>query len=203
MRLKKIKPGTVICCKNNAEWNELEDHFENMGWDERDYIRRLDHSTVIHIDGFNEVRWENKSNIVNGSDITYFSDLIIPELTAAEVLRICNEMCHNYVDCSDCKIAGNCFFEKDSDYQKVVEICEKWKADHEKKEPEFEWVDICRIIEVQDNGFKKCVHEEVIVDPDLPFGYEECTTEMILKEYMKSHSGNYFATVEHVCRVKK
>lgn len=112
MRLKKIKPGTVICCKNNAEWNELEDHFENMGWDERDYIRRLDHSTVIHIDGFNEVRWENKSNIVNGSDITYFSDLIIPELTAAEVLRICNEMCHNGAPCSDCKIAGNCFFLK-------------------------------------------------------------------------------------------
>lgn len=127
---------------------------------------------------------------------------LISELSAAEVLKICNEICHNDRACSNCEMAGNCFFERDSDYQKVVEICEQWKANHEKKEPEFEWVDVCRIIEVQDNGKKVCVHEEDIKDADLPFGYKECTTEMILKEYMKNHSGNYFATVEHVCRVK-
>jgi len=47
------------------------------------------------------------------------------------------------------------------------------------------------------------VHEGDIKDADLPFGYKECTAEMILKEYMKSHRGSYFATVEHVCRAKK
>ena len=210
MRLKEIKPGMVICCKNNAEWNKLEDYFENKGWDERDYIRRLDHSTVIHIDGFNEVRWESKSKIVNGSDITYFSDLIIPELSAAEVPAILYEICEEYssggVNCSpDCPFAFHgmkCDQYKAENGQRVAEICEQWKADHEQKELEFEWVDICRIIEVQDNGKKVCVHEEDIKDSELPFGYKECTAELILKEYMRIHRGNYFATVEHVCRVK-
>lgn len=85
----------------------------------------------------------------------------------------------------------------------LVDLVTKHKADHEKKEPEFEWVDICRIIEVQDNGKKACVYEEDIKDADLPFGYKECTAEMILKEYMKSHRGSYFASIEHVCRVKR
>lgn len=130
---------------------------------------------------------------------------LISELSAAEVLRICNEICATREggNCSVCKMHHNCFFDLSSDYQKVVEICEQWKADHEKKEPEFEWVDVCRIIEVQDNGKKVCVHEEDIMDSELPFGYEDCAAELILKKYMKSHDGNYFATVEHVCIVKR
>lgn len=64
---------------------------------------------------------------------------LVQELSAAEVLKICNEICHNDRACSNCEMAGNCFFERDSDYQKVVEICEQWKANHEKKEPAFEW----------------------------------------------------------------
>lgn len=129
---------------------------------------------------------------------------LISELSAAEVLRICNEICATREggNCSACKMHHNCFFDLSSDYQKVVEVCEQWKADHEKKEPEFEWVDVCRIIEVQDNGKKVCVHEVDIKDSELPFGYKECTAEQILKEYMRIHRGNYFATVERVCRVK-
>lgn len=200
MKLKEIKPG-VIHCKTQEEADALVNTLrEDVRW--KNYWKIHKEHTCFRVA---ENGLYTYGSVGDHEDelIIEFSDLIIPELSAAEVLRICNEMCHNDAPCSDCKIAGNCFFEKDSDYQKVVEICEKWKADHEKKEPEFEWVDICRIIEVQDNGFKKCVHEEVIVDADLPFGYKECTTEMILKEYMKSHSGNYFATVEHVCRVKQ
>lgn len=71
-----------------------------------------------------------------------------------------------------------------------------------RKSQRLNGVDICRIIEVQDNGKKVCVHEEDIMDSELPFGYEDCAAELILKKYMKSHDGNYFATVEHVCRVK-
>ena len=123
---------------------------------------------------------------------------LISELSAAEVLKICNEMCHKAVLCSDCKMNGNCFTEVDSDYQKVVEVCEQWKADHEKKEPEFEWVDVCRIIKVQDNGFKKCVHEE-----DLSDHWKELTVEVVLKNYIATHEGNYIAVIERVCRVKQ
>lgn len=210
MRLREIKPGMVIHCKTEEEAKILLAHLKNKGirWagdtsmDKTIWENYL-HNTCYAIYHDKTLRYSDKKHFeMVDREITEFSDLIIPELSPAEVLKICNEICHEEAPCNDCKMAGNCFFEKDSDYQKVVEICEQWKADHEKKEPEVEWVDICRIIEVQDNGFKKCVHEVDIKDADLPFGYKECTTEMILKEYMKSHSGNYFATVEHVCRVK-
>lgn len=140
----------------------------------------------------------------DGECFWYSTDEIelVQELSAAEVLKICNEMCHKVVLCSDCKMHDNCFTEVDSDYQKVVEVCEQWKADHEKKEPEFEWVDICRIIEVQDNGKKVCVHEEDIEAALNLRGDIKAKTEEILKRYIKEHDGVFFATVEHVCRVK-
>lgn len=135
---------------------------------------------------------------------------LVQELSAAEVPAILYEICKEYskggVNCNpDCPFAFHgmgCDQYRAENGQRVAEICERWKADHEKKEPEFEWVDVCRIIEVQDNGKKVCVHEEDLKDADLPFGYKECTAELILKEYMKSHDGNYFATVERVYRVK-
>lgn len=130
---------------------------------------------------------------------------LISELSAAEVLKICNEICATREggNCSVCKMHHNCFFDLSSDYQKVVEICEQWKANHEKKEPEFEWVDVCRIIEVQDNGFKKCVHEEDI-EAALNLGGDiKAKTEEILKRYIKEHDGVFFATVERACRVKQ
>ena len=133
---------------------------------------------------------------------------LVQELSAAEVINILHEICskHGFLCEGECILNNHCPFvdagKNEFNSKKVYAICEQWKADHEKKEPEFEWVDICRIIEVQDNGFKKCVHEVDIKDSELPFGYKECTAEQILKEYMRIHRGNYFATVERVCRVK-
>ena len=134
---------------------------------------------------------------------TEFSDLILPELTAEEVLQICNEICSSTIACGYCTMAGNCFNDNDSDYSKVVEICEKWKSDHEKKEPEIETVDICRIIEVMPNGSKRCVHEEDIVS-ELAFGGDECDiVHKILKRYCMEHEGEFIAVHEVVSRVKR
>lgn len=105
-----------------------------------------------------------------------------------------------------CKMHHNCFFDLSSDYQKVVEICEQWKADHEKKEPEFEWVWQGRIYEIHDHdkgnfyqlkdgkGFYDtgCLNEE---------SAEEYMEE-VLKDYCKDHKGEFIAVVTHVCRVK-
>ena len=147
----------------------------------------------------------------DGEFFWYSADEIelVQELSAVEVINILHEICykHGFLCEGECVLSNHCPLvdagKNEFNSQKVYAICEQWKADHEKKEPEFEWVDICRIIEVQDNGKKVCVHEEDIKDADLPFGYKECTAEMILKKYMKSHRGSYFATVEHVCRVKR
>lgn len=212
MRLREIKPGMVIHCKTEEEFKTLKEYLIRNFYIFKSKEIQNDWKGIKYSYGIGLEEYGNATDEIsfsdndfylrNGYEITEFSDLIIPELSAAEVLKICNEICHNDRACSNCEIAGNCFFEKNSDYQKVVEICEQWKADHEKKEPEFEWVDVCRIIEVQDNGKKVCVHEVDIKDSELPFGYKECTAELILKEYMRIHRGNYFATVERVCRVK-
>lgn len=124
------------------------------------------------------------------------------ELSAEEVLRVYKEICSGR-DCGVCPLCENCFMNETMDYKKVVAICEQWKADHEKKEPELEWVDICRIIEIQSNGFKKCVHEEDMI-PDIGSDYiPEVRAERFLFDYISSHDGNYIAVVERVCRVKK
>lgn len=67
-----------------------------------------------------------------------------------------------------------------------------------RKSQRLNGVDICRIIEVQDNGFKKCVHEE-----DLSDHWKELTVEVVLKNYIATHEGNYIAVIERVCRVKQ
>ena len=81
----------------------------------------------------------------------------------------------------------------------------KWKANREKKEPEIETVDICRIIEILPDGRKRCVHEEDIKpDSDFPFGGNECeAVEEILKSYCMEHEGKFIAVHEVISRVKE
>lgn len=212
MRLKEIKSGMVIHCKTEEEFKTLKEYLIRNFYIFKSKEIQNDWKGIKYSYGIGLKEYGNTTDEIsfsdtdfylrNGYEITEFSDLIIPELSAAEVLKICNEMCHKVVLCSDCKMHDNCFTEVDSDYQKVVEICEQWKANHEKKEPEFEWVDVCRIIEVQDNGKKVCVHEEDIEAALNLRGDIKAKTEEILKRYIKEHDGVFFATVEHVCRVK-
>ena len=88
----------------------------------------------------------------------------------------------------------------DGHISEIMDAIKKWKAEHEKKEPEIETVYICRIIEILTDGRKRCVHEE---DIDLPFdGYERQRVEEILKRYCMEHDGEYIAVREVVSRVK-
>lgn len=201
MRLREIKPGMVIHCKAMKEADILVRKLHGSDkW--KDYWSHYAANTCYLIDE-NGLSSYGHRETYREYPIIEFSDLIIPDLTPAEVLKICNEMCREAGPCDNCKMNGNCFAERDQDYQKVVEICEQWKADHEKKEPEkkepeVEWVDICRIIQMHDGGKKECVHEE-----DLSEHWKELTVEVILKDYITMHEGNYIAVIEHVCRVKK
>ena len=211
-RLREIKPNEVICCKSIEEMQTLIDYFKinadavkiwnyksSLANDEnkRDCLSFGPHGKY---DGFCDREYYEE----NGRTITEFSDLIIPELSAEEVLKICNDICAG-IGCGECPMRGNCYSSGSADYKKVVEICEQWKADHEKKEFELEWVNVCRIIQVQDNGAKKCVYEKDItgLGEHAPYSAVEDKTEEILKRYMSSHDGNYIAVVERVCRVKK
>lgn len=133
-----------------------------------------------------------------------------PELTAAEVLRISNEICQTYsddgrncdMDCPFCK-GMSCREWMANHPTEAISICDRWKADHEKKEPEIETVDICRIIEILPDGSKYCVREEDIKpDPELPYGSERLAVEEMLKSYCMEHKGQFIAVQEVVSRVK-
>ena len=211
MKLKEIKPGMVIHCKNDEEKKALLEEAERLG-----YVwlvngkNPTDETTIsgstIHI-LLKHITW---SDTTEGA--IEFSNLILPEMTADELLNILNEIIHCGVRrCDECPLAENgetlCTDDvggvKISNPDKLISICQQWKAYHEKKEPEIETVDICRIIEIQPDGKKRCVHEEDISDGELMYSgdaVENC--RYILKNYCKEHDGEFIAVHEVVSRVK-
>ena len=211
MKLKEIKPGMAIHCKNDEEKKTLLEEAERLG-----YVwivngkNPTDETTIsgstIHI-LLKHITW---SDTTEGA--IEFSDLILPEMTADELLNILNEIIHCGVRrCDECPLAENgetlCTDDvggvKISNPDKLISICQQWKANHEKKEPEIETVDICRIIEIQQDGKKRCVHEEDISDGELMYSgdaVENC--RYILKNYCKEHDGEFIAVHEVVSRVK-
>ena len=210
MQLKEIKHGMVIHCKNDEEKKALLEEAERLGYRWCGYEKLPTDKTVdsgMTINFYNKNEREDYKHIT-WSDTTEgaieFSDIILPELTAEEVLQIASEICKNTSHCADCPIHGNCYRDCDSDKGKVVEVLCKWKSDHEKKEPEIETVDICRIIEIQPDGRKRCVHEEDISDGELMYSgdaVEKC--RYTLKNYCMEHDGEFIAVHEVVSRVKK
>ena len=213
MKLKEIKPGMVIHCKNDEEKKALYQELCRIG-----NIR-----TDLYEDSFPNFKNNRFSYLIKDlKNQTWgiadcatveFSDLILPEITAEELLNILNEIIHCGVRrCDECPLAENgetlCTDDvggvKISNPDKLISICQQWKYEHEKKEPEIETVDICRIIEIQPDGKKRCVHEEDISDGELMYSgdaVEKC--RYILKNYCKEHDGEFIAVHEVVSRVKK
>ena len=207
MRLKEIKPGMAIHCKNDEEKKALYQELCRIG-----NIR-----TDLYEDSFPNFKNNRFSYLIKDlKNQTWgiadcatveFSDLILPELTAEEAIKIFGEICKG--SCQACPLYAvepyeaceNLCYENP---EKIVEILAQWKSDHEKKEPEIETVDICRIIEIQPDGKKRCVHEEDISDGELMYSgdaVENC--RYILKNYCKEHDGEFIAVHEVVSRVKK
>ena len=210
MRLKEIKPGMVIHCKNDEEKKALLEEAERLGhlWygTKMKPTENMDVGNTIHfyLDKAKYKYITHSGKI--GGNVTEFSDLILPVLTAEEAIKINTELCagtceecplynvDGYSDCDDLCIKNP---------EKAVEILAQWKSDHEKKEPEIETVDICRIIEIQPDGRKRCVHEEDISDGELMYSgdaVEKC--RYILKNYCMEHDGEFIAVHEVVSRVK-
>lgn len=219
MRLKEIKPGMVIHCKNDEEKEALLEEAEKLGYKWNNNCVPTDFSmfkkTGMTIHFYNKDERKDYKYITwsdNTDGATEFSDLILPELTAEEVLSICGEICKEYsnkgcdceVECPFSYHGPSCTVYRAENYDKVIEACEKYKSEHEKKEPEIETVEICRIIEIQPDGKKRCVHEEDISDGELMYSgdaVENC--RYILKNYCKEHDGEFIAVHEVVSRVKK
>ena len=211
MRLKEIKPGMVIHCKNDDEKKALLEEAERLGyrWGGTANLPTSmpnNLGSTIHFHeknefiGFKHIAWSK-----NTEGVTEFSDLIMPELTAEEAIRINTQLC--FGSCDECplyKVDGysDCDDLCINNTEKAIEILAQWKSDHEKKEPEIETVDICRIIEIQPDGKKRCVHEE-----DLASGSTDAEIKIMveaeLKRYCMEHDGEFIAVHEVVSRVKR
>lgn len=197
MRLKEIKPGMVIHCRTDKEIKAISDA-GFTGYLSQDITRYMIPECYVIIRENNTADWTNDfETAADFGKITEFSDLILPELTAEEAVEWLGK---HYNDFS---------FEEAFGYEytmsnilsemtpgEVVEKIAQWKSEHEKKEPEIETVDICRIIEVLPDGTKRCVHEETIKKP-ITLEVEET-----LKRYCMEHDGEFIAVHEVVSRVK-
>ena len=195
MRLKEIKPGMVIHCKNDEEKKALLEEAERLGYvwykskdRPTDYISSAGNTIYFYGAGTKPLSVDYKyiTHSCNTNDVTTeFSDLILPELTAEEVLEICHKICRGK-SCNECLMSGNCFVGNEPDFTKVIEICEQWKSDHEKKEPEIEWV--YRVFGAENYGEKFFQTEEEAI--------KRC------EELAKSQKTKQYARYERVCRVK-
>ena len=194
MRLKEIKPGMAIHCKNDEEKKALLEEAERLGYrwcsseklpTEKVYIGNTIHFYAeSEFSDFKHITWSDKTE-----GVTEFSDLILHKLTAAEAIKINTELCagtceecplynvDGYSDCDDLCIKNP---------EKAVELLAKWKSDHEKKEPEIEWV--YRVFGSENYGEKFFQTEEEAI--------KRC------EELAKSQKTKYYARYERVCREK-
>lgn len=129
----------------------------------------------------------------------WYEDMLEPveEMSAEEAIRLYAKMCKDS-NCDVCPVyekSGKCGCEEFAinHPEKVIESLKQWKADHEKKPIETEFVYIVRIIEN-----KQCVHEEEMVEEP-----EDEACERVLKKYCEDHKGKFYAVAERICRVKE
>lgn len=197
MKFKKIKSGMAIHCKNDEEKKLLLEEAERLGYkwygnaglptgrNEYSGMTIHFHEPSIICDYFN-ITWSDRTE-----GVTEFSDLIIPypELSAEEALLAYDQMCRENYCCSDCPVYGilgrECTHEMDGHIAEIVDAIKKWKAEHEKKEPEIEWFWKSYVVGGSD--------------------YKEADTEQEAMEWCEYYAKEHpeaKCTYKHVCRVK-
>lgn len=155
IRLKPIKPGMVIHCPTEEEAEKLFKHLDRLGYKwwsdggllvENTIYDRYGKNTCYFIEENKEVTYSDIDFFKSKEyEITEFSDLIEPELTAEEAIRLQADLCHSNGCFKGCPIgkiksSQSCNEFRRDNPEKVMKALRKYKADHEKKEPEVEWV---------------------------------------------------------------
>ena len=138
--------------------------------------------------------------LVDGMNYNWTDEMLEPveEMSAEELVKIIGNICEVHNECGKCpflEVRGEeyCVIGMGKNADKTLKIAEQWKADHEKKPIETEFIYIVRIIED-----KQCVHEEEIVGES-----EDEAQERVLKKYCEDHEGKFYAVAERICRVKE
>ena len=195
MRLKEIKPGMAIHCKNDEEKKALLEEAERLGYKWSNTCVPTD-SRMVKIAGMT-IHFYGKSECANSKHITWsdktkgeteFSGLILPDMTAEEAIKLFGELCIG--SCQGCPLHRvddyeNCFSFCFDNPEKAVELLAQWKSEHEKKEPELEWV--YRVFGSENYGEKFFHTEEEAI--------KRC------EELAKSQKTKQYARYERICRV--
>lgn len=195
MRLKEIKPGMAIHCKNDEEKKALLEEAERLGYKWSNTCVPTD-SRMVKIAGMT-IHFYGKSECANSKHITWsdktkgvteFSGLILPDMTAEEAIKLFGELCIG--SCQGCPLHRvddyeNCFSFCFDNPEKAVELLAQWKSEHEKKEPEIEWV--YRVFGSENYGEKFFHTEEEAI--------KRC------EELAKSQKTKQYARYERICRV--
>ena len=191
MKLKEIKHCMAICCTNIEQVRELDKKMKS-GKCFEDF---LPFPCYILTDGKKYYGCVKDKNFISSKNynpvpqIVNFSDLIIPEMSAEDALLAYDQMCRENYCCNDCPVYGilgrECTHEMDGHIAEIVDAIKKWKAEHEKKEPEIEWFWKSYVVGGSD--------------------YKEADTEQEAMEwceyYAKEHP-EVECTYKSVCRVK-
>ena len=142
--------------------------------------------------------------LVEGMNYNWTDEMLEPveEMSAEELMKILGNICKGRA-CSECPvhdIQSNraCVIGIGENFDEAVKIAEQWKADHEKKPIETEFIWYLLVVEEKTH----------IVKYEKPLKIErERTTdeqkEELLREWRSEHDGKYYVTTERRCVVKE
>ena len=129
----------------------------------------------------------------------------VEEMSAEEAIKLSADLCSNTI-CDQCPVLklrrkyGNdgCHNTKREHTEEYLEILKQWKADHEKKSIETEFIWYLLVVEEKTH----------IVKYEKPLKIErERTTdeqkEELLREWCSEHDGKYYVTAGRRCVVKE
>lgn len=127
----------------------------------------------------------------------------VEEMSAEELVKIIGNICEVHNECEKCpllEVRGEeyCMIGIGKNADKTLKIAEQWKADHEKKPIETEFIWYLLVVEEKTHIVK---HEK-----PLKIERERTTDEQkeeLLREWCSEHDGKYYVTTERRCVVKE
>ncbi len=159
IKFKEIEQGMTIHCSTEGEAEDLLKHLDGLGYKWNDggllvedtIYDRYGKNTCFFIEEDYRVTHRDIDYFKSeGYEVTEFSDLIEPELTAEEAIRLQAEMC-SITGCGNCafwEARGRGLIEcskwRKDHPEEAVKILAKYRADHEKKEPKVELQEAAR-----------------------------------------------------------
>lgn len=162
--------------------------------------RHIGEETIV-----TKVEREHYRLAVDNSSRIWTEEMLEPveELTAEELAKIISNICEAHNECSKCPILDvkgedYCMIGIGKNADKTLKIAKQWKADHEKKPIETEFIWYLLVVEEKTH----------IVKYEKPLKIErERTTdeqkEELLREWCSEHDGKYYVTTERRCVVKE